>query len=229
LPTGAVQPIVRRDLPKRYADALMRAMAPSPDKRFESLDEMLEEILAPRPPRFRFARLVVISAAFAAAFVTANEHGWIMQLSAVATALKSELAAASARVAGSSPSYAGGAGSTPVLPPPPEATPTVAASLPEPPVAPEAAPAPELTSAELMSAELEPAALEPAAPESMELRPVALQSELPVQVSEAGQQGETDATTPAASASPDPVCDDKPREPEHQCLDGLQDCRPPCE
>ena len=241
LPTGAVQPIVRRDLPKRYADALMRAMAASPEKRFESLDEMLEEILAPRPKRFRFARLVLVSAAFAAAFVTANEYGWIMQLSAVATALKTELAAASARVAGSSPSYAGGAGSTPVMPPPPVEAPSIAASLPEPTVVPEAAPESELEST--MSAELAPAAFESAAPEPMGIQPIALESGASVQMpaqsdpdvistpllSEQGQQGEANATTPTSSPFPDQDCVDKARDSEHQCLDGLQDCRQPCE
>jgi hypothetical protein len=69
LPTGAVQPIelIRRDLPKRYADALMRAMAPLPGKRFKSFNEMLAEIQAPRPKTFSFSRLVLIGAALAAA------------------------------------------------------------------------------------------------------------------------------------------------------------------
>jgi serine/threonine protein kinase len=46
LPTGAVKPLelVRRDMPKRYARALMRAMAPKPDDRFASLNDLLTEI-----------------------------------------------------------------------------------------------------------------------------------------------------------------------------------------
>lgn len=113
LPTGAVQPIetIRRDLPKRYADALMRAMAPLPGKRFKSFTEMLAEIQAPRPTRFRLTRLVFICAILAVACVALNEHGWISNPSAVATLLKAEVAAARARVAGMlDPSRAGAAG-----------------------------------------------------------------------------------------------------------------------
>jgi hypothetical protein len=209
LPTGAVQPIekIRRDLPKRYADALMRSMAPLPDKRFESLDEMLAEIQAPRPKRFRVARLMLIGAALTAAFVTAENHGWITKMSAVATALKSELAAASARVA------AAGAGSTPVMPPAPEETPSVAAALPEPQLVPESEPESQLEPAEPAPAELVPAALDTAA-----LQPVALESEAPLQMpaqsnpdaisatllSEVGQQGEANATN-QTSESPLPA------------------------
>ena len=208
LPTGAVQPIekIRRDLPKRYADALMRAMAPLPDKRFPSFDEMLEEILAPRPKRFRFARVVLIGAALVAAFVTANEHGWIAKVSAVAMALKSEFAAASARVA------AAGAGSTPVMPPVPEETPSVAAASPEPTLVPES----ELEPAELKPAELETVALESAALEPIALETVALESGAPLQMqaqsnpdaisatllSDAGQQAEANATTQLPSEPP---------------------------
>jgi serine/threonine protein kinase len=46
LPTGAVKPLEteRRDLPKRYARALMRAMSPKPDDRFASLADLLTEM-----------------------------------------------------------------------------------------------------------------------------------------------------------------------------------------
>jgi serine/threonine protein kinase len=46
LPTGAVKPLEteRRDLPKRYARALMRAMAPKPEDRFASLSDLLAEM-----------------------------------------------------------------------------------------------------------------------------------------------------------------------------------------
>lgn len=49
VPMGACQPLeqVRRDLPKYYARAIMRAMAPRPDERFPSLLE-LQNILASR-------------------------------------------------------------------------------------------------------------------------------------------------------------------------------------
>ncbi|HET9447480.1 MAG TPA: serine/threonine-protein kinase, partial [Steroidobacteraceae bacterium] len=46
LPTGAVKPLEaeRRDLPKRYARALMRAMSPKPEDRFASLADLLTEM-----------------------------------------------------------------------------------------------------------------------------------------------------------------------------------------
>jgi serine/threonine protein kinase len=46
LPTGAVKPLemVRRDLPKRYARALMRAMSPKADDRFPALADLLTEM-----------------------------------------------------------------------------------------------------------------------------------------------------------------------------------------
>ena len=46
LPTGAVKPLEteRRDLPKRYARALMRAMSPKPDDRFPALADLLAEM-----------------------------------------------------------------------------------------------------------------------------------------------------------------------------------------
>ncbi|MFC4309171.1 serine/threonine protein kinase [Steroidobacter flavus] len=171
LPTGAVQPIeeIRRDLPKRYADALMQAMAPLPKKRFESFNEMLAEIQAPRPTRFRFARVMLIGAALVAAYVTANEQGWIVKLSAVATALKAEWASASARVAGSWD------GSIPVKPTLPEASSSVASALPEPELVQESVPEPA-------PAESTPAALESGAFESAALVPAVLESETPLQI-----------------------------------------------
>lgn len=49
IPMGAVKPLdkARRDLTKRYADALMRAMSPKPDDRWPSLNDLLSEIEAP--------------------------------------------------------------------------------------------------------------------------------------------------------------------------------------
>ncbi|HWK51223.1 MAG TPA: serine/threonine-protein kinase, partial [Steroidobacter sp.] len=81
LPTGAVQPIetIRRDLPKRYAAALMRAMAVMPEDRFQSLNELLAEIEAPPPKKFRYGSLVLIGAGLAAAaagaFVIVSNQG----------------------------------------------------------------------------------------------------------------------------------------------------------
>ncbi len=49
LPTGAVTALetIRRDLPKRYARALMKAMAPKPADRFDSFDELWAELQVP--------------------------------------------------------------------------------------------------------------------------------------------------------------------------------------
>jgi serine/threonine protein kinase len=225
LPTGAVQPIenIRRDLPKRYAGALMRAMAPLPGKRFDSLDEMLEEILAPRPPRFRLARLVVIGAALTAAFVTLHDHPWILKASAVATAVKTEFAGASARVAGSwdAPEVGRADGSPPAKLPLPEQTPAAAPAVPQMEFVSESVPESaesipgELESGALDSAALQPVALEPAASGPVALEPVSLDSEAPLQTpapsnadaitatspSEASPQAEANATTSSSSES----------------------------
>jgi hypothetical protein len=235
LPTGAVQPIekIRRDLPKRYADALMRAMAPLPAKRFQSFDEMLAEIQAPRPKRFRLARLVLIGAAVATAFVTLNDQSSILNVSVLTTALKSELAAASARVIGGSPSNAADAGSTRVMPPVPEETPSVATVLPEPTSVPDSEPEP----VEPKPAELETVALESAAPEPIGLQPIALESGVPLQMaaqsnpeassatllSEAGQQVE--ASTTGAPLSVDGGIDARRNQCIAQCERDDGECR----
>lgn len=70
LPTGAVRPLEteRRDLPKRYARALMRAMAPKPDDRFPALAELLAEMEAPeRKMAIGLGGLLLIGAGVAAA------------------------------------------------------------------------------------------------------------------------------------------------------------------
>lgn len=140
LPTGAVQSIdsLRRDLPKRYADAVMRAMAAMPEQRFASLHEMLVEIEAPRPKRIRVGSLVLIGAglvaAGAAAFVVLNTQGRAPEAPSVVAAPE---ATAPANVEPSVPveqpsvAAAGTDGSTPVEPPPPEETPSVAATVPD--------------------------------------------------------------------------------------------------
>jgi serine/threonine protein kinase len=136
LPTGAVQPIdmIRRDLPKRYATALMRAMAVMPEDRFQSLNEMLAEMEAPPPKRFRYGSLVLIGAGLAAAgagaFVILNGQSRAPMPEVVAAAPEAQPAATPA--GGSQSSGADGTdGSTPVEPPP-EETPSVAAVVPEP-------------------------------------------------------------------------------------------------
>lgn len=70
LPIGAVRPLEteRRDLPKRYARALMRAMAPKPDDRFPALAELLAEMEAPeRKMAIGLGGLLLIGAGVAAA------------------------------------------------------------------------------------------------------------------------------------------------------------------
>jgi len=130
LPTGAVQPIenIRRDLPKRYASALMRAMAVMPEDRFQSLNDFLAEIEAAPAKKFRIGSLVLIGAGLAAAgagaFVIVSNQGATPRPDAVASAP----AAGSAQAAGA----AGSDGTAPSEPPPPEETSTLAAALPEP-------------------------------------------------------------------------------------------------
>ncbi|MGH8186067.1 MAG: serine/threonine-protein kinase, partial [Steroidobacteraceae bacterium] len=70
LPVGAVRPLetIRRDLPKRYARALMRAMAPKADDRFASLNDLLTEMAVPeRKAAMGLGRLVMVGAGVAAA------------------------------------------------------------------------------------------------------------------------------------------------------------------
>jgi serine/threonine protein kinase len=74
LPTGAVKPLelVRRDLPKRYARALMRAMAPKPDDRFPALADLLAEMEGPeRKVAVGLGGLLMLAAGVAAAGVGA--------------------------------------------------------------------------------------------------------------------------------------------------------------
>ncbi|HEV8333722.1 MAG TPA: protein kinase [Steroidobacteraceae bacterium] len=70
LPTGAVKPLetVRRDLPKRYARALMRAMSPKPEDRFSALADLLAEMDGPeRKVAVGIGGLLLIAAGVAAA------------------------------------------------------------------------------------------------------------------------------------------------------------------
>jgi serine/threonine protein kinase len=70
LPTGAVKPLEteRRDLPKRYARALMRAMSPKPDDRFQALADLLVEMEgSERKVAVGLGGLLMIAAGVAAA------------------------------------------------------------------------------------------------------------------------------------------------------------------
>jgi len=74
LPTGAVKPLEmeRRDLPKRYARALMRAMSPKPDDRFPALADLLAEMEgSERKVAVGIGGLLMIAAGVAAAGVGA--------------------------------------------------------------------------------------------------------------------------------------------------------------
>jgi serine/threonine protein kinase len=68
LPTGAVTPLeaLRRDLPKSYGAAVMRAMAAKPENRFASLDELWAQLSAPVSKR-RVGVMIAIGAGLAAA------------------------------------------------------------------------------------------------------------------------------------------------------------------
>jgi serine/threonine protein kinase len=71
LPTGAVKPLelIRKDLPKRYARALMRAMSPKPDDRFPALADLLGEMEGKQERKVSvgIGGLLVIAAGIAAA------------------------------------------------------------------------------------------------------------------------------------------------------------------
>ena len=126
VPTGAVKSVdeLRRDLPKRYAAALMRAMAPMPEDRFASLNEMLAEIEAP-PERKRasIASFVMIGASLAAAAA-----GAFVVFNNLADAPKP-----TDKVVATQPPAGGDTtdNKTPVDPPPPAGVPTIVATVPE--------------------------------------------------------------------------------------------------
>ncbi|GFE79473.1 hypothetical protein GCM10011487_14730 [Steroidobacter agaridevorans] len=165
LPTGAVQPIetLRRDLPKRYAAALMRAMAVMPEDRFQSLNELLAEIEAPPAKKFRYGSIVLIGAGLAAAaagaFVIVSNQGRAPQPeAAVASAPAAKTTSTPASGSTQSAGAAGTDGAAPTGPPPPEETSTVAAALPEPE---QSTPAPEQSAADAISSTPLPAAPAP--------------------------------------------------------------------
>jgi len=166
LPIGAVQPIenIRRDLPKRYASALMRAMAVLPEDRFQSLNDLLAEIEAQPQKKFRSGSLVLIGAglvaAAAGAFVIVSNQGRAPRAEAVASTAAAK--ATPAGMAGSTQSTgaAGTDGAAPTEPPPPEETATVAAALPEPERVTSTSP-PEPSAADAISATSVPAAPAP--------------------------------------------------------------------
>jgi serine/threonine protein kinase len=155
LPTGAVQPIenLRRDLPKSYGAALMRAMAVMPEDRFQSLNELLAQIEAPPPKKFRYGSVLLIGAGLAAAaagaFVIVSNQNRAPKPEVVAAAQPAKSTTTPAAGSTQSSGATGTDGSTPVEPPPPEATPSVATALPEPE---KSTPAPEQSAADAISA-----------------------------------------------------------------------------
>lgn len=64
IPMGAVKPLgqVRRDVPARFANAVMRAMSPKPDDRWTSLNEFLAEIDAPAGSGSKAALWLILGA-----------------------------------------------------------------------------------------------------------------------------------------------------------------------
>jgi hypothetical protein len=63
IPMGAVKPLgqVRRDVPARFANAVMRAMSPKPDDRWTSLNEFLAEIETPASGGSKAALWVILA------------------------------------------------------------------------------------------------------------------------------------------------------------------------
>jgi len=68
IPMGAVKPLdkVRRDLPTRYAHALMRAMSPKPEDRWPSFNDLWTEMDAPKRKSMSAAAVVLIGLGLAA-------------------------------------------------------------------------------------------------------------------------------------------------------------------
>lgn len=138
LPTGAVKPIdtIRRDIPKRYAAALMRAMAVMPEDRFQSLNDMLAEIEAAPKKKFRYGALLLMGAGLAAAgagayvIFTDMRQGAAQPVAAAANTRTGANLAPAAGGASQSFSGDGADGSDPADIPPTEST--QAAVLPEP-------------------------------------------------------------------------------------------------
>jgi serine/threonine protein kinase len=190
LPTGAVQPIdtIRRDLPKRYAKALMRAMATSPRKRFRSYDDMVAEMQLPRSKPFRFAASwVLVGAGLGAAGYTVwSDPNWESKLLAAATALKAELAGKGTPAAAADAADAEGAdGLVPVEVPPPEDMSWVATASAQP----ESAPAPDL-----------------------EAQPRSEPEQLPGSLIESEPKPESEASLQAPTQSADAVIDARSKE-----------------
>ncbi|HEY6641865.1 serine/threonine protein kinase [Povalibacter sp.] len=87
IPMGAVKSLdkARRDVPLRYANAVMRAMSPRPDDRWPSLNDFLAELEAPSSSGSKAALWIVLGLGFAAAaaagayYVTQREQPTLAQ------------------------------------------------------------------------------------------------------------------------------------------------------
>jgi serine/threonine protein kinase len=151
VPMGAVKPLqsLRRDIPARYAQALTKAIAPKPDDRWKSLDELLAEMQAPpsKAPKTAVAVVLIGSLLVAAGAGAVYFGGFKALLSSngTATAAKeSDGAKGLDSAAGSAGSAAGASGTadgtgpgSPTEPPagspptnPPVDTSTVVAAAP---------------------------------------------------------------------------------------------------
>ncbi|HMN43921.1 MAG TPA: protein kinase [Povalibacter sp.] len=87
IPMGAVKPLekVRRDVPLRYAQAVMRAMSPRPDDRWTSLDAFLSELQAPKSSGSKAAVWIVLGLGFVAAAAAGGYYMTREQPTVVAT------------------------------------------------------------------------------------------------------------------------------------------------
>lgn len=130
VPTGAVKPIdvIRPDLPKRFADALMRAMAAQPEDRFASLNDLLAAIEAP-PERKKasIASFVMIGACLAAAAAGA----FVVLTHQSAPPAETVVVAPAIEASASTTSGGNSDGQTPVQPPPEQTAPSAVAAVPE--------------------------------------------------------------------------------------------------
>jgi tRNA A-37 threonylcarbamoyl transferase component Bud32 len=87
VPMGAAKSLgaLRPDLPKRYARAVMRAIEPKPQERFESMDDFLLELQAPRPRPVR-ATVALVAAGAVLAVLAVPAFRWDAPSGALAPA-----------------------------------------------------------------------------------------------------------------------------------------------
>lgn len=131
IPMGAVKPLdqARRDLPKRYAAAVMRAMAPKPEDRWQSFDAWWAEIAAP-PSQSSKAALILVLLGVTAAIAAAAGY-LIVKNRAAAPTVASAANPASDGVAPSGAAQSPGTGGTTPAPAPEITAPLQGATAPQ--------------------------------------------------------------------------------------------------